>query len=38
MTMLQMVKAKSFDKKDVLTEDLFWRIVDIFLQKAGARR
>ena len=38
MTMLQMVKAKSFEKKDLLTEDEFRTIVDHVLQKAGARR
>ncbi len=38
MTMLQMVKAKSFEKKDLLTEDEFKAIVEQVLQKAVAHR
>jgi isopropylmalate/homocitrate/citramalate synthase len=37
MAMLQLVKAKSFEKKDLLTEDEFKAIVDRVLQKAAAR-
>src|SRR5690242_11166377 len=36
MTMLQMVKAKSFEKKDLLTADEFRAIVERVLQKAVA--
>ena len=36
MAMLQLVKAKSFEKKDLLTEDEFKSIVDRVLQKAAA--
>jgi isopropylmalate/homocitrate/citramalate synthase len=35
MTMLQQVKAKSFEKKDLLTADEFRSIVDRVLQKAS---
>jgi hypothetical protein len=35
--MLQMVKAKSFEKKDLLTADEFKAIADRVLQKAVAR-
>jgi isopropylmalate/homocitrate/citramalate synthase len=38
MAMLQMVKAKSFEKKDLLTADEFKAIVDRVLQKAAAPR
>jgi isopropylmalate/homocitrate/citramalate synthase len=38
MTMLQMVKAKSFEKKDLLTENEFKAIVEQVLQKAVAHR
>ena len=38
MTMLQMVKAKSFEKKDLLTMDEFKAIVEKVLQKAVAYR
>ena len=34
MAMLQLVKAKSFEKKDLLTEDEFKAIVERVLQKA----
>jgi isopropylmalate/homocitrate/citramalate synthase len=37
MAMLQMVKAKSFEKKDLLTADEFKAIADRVLQKAVAR-
>jgi len=37
MRMLQMVKAKSFEKKDLLTADEFKAIADGVLQKAVAR-
>jgi isopropylmalate/homocitrate/citramalate synthase len=37
MRMLQMVKAKSFEKKDLLTADEFKAIADRVLQKAVAR-
>jgi isopropylmalate/homocitrate/citramalate synthase len=37
MTMLQLVKAKSFEKKDLLTADEFKSIADRVLQKAAAR-
>jgi isopropylmalate/homocitrate/citramalate synthase len=37
MAMLQLVKAKSFEKKDLLTEQEFRAIVDRVLQKAVAR-
>ena len=36
MAMLQLVKAKSFEKKDLLTTDEFKSIVDSVLQKAPA--
>jgi isopropylmalate/homocitrate/citramalate synthase len=36
MAMLQQVKAKSFEKKDLLTADEFREIVDRVLQKASA--
>jgi uncharacterized protein YpuA (DUF1002 family) len=36
MAMLQQVKAKSFEKKDLLTTDEFREIVDRVLQKASA--
>jgi isopropylmalate/homocitrate/citramalate synthase len=36
MAMLQQVKAKSFEKKDLLTRDEFQEIVDRVLQKAAA--
>jgi isopropylmalate/homocitrate/citramalate synthase len=36
MAMLQQVKAKSFEKKDLLTADEFKEIVDRVLQKASA--
>jgi isopropylmalate/homocitrate/citramalate synthase len=36
MAMLQQVKAKSFEKKDLLTEDEFKKIVDRVLQKTPA--
>jgi isopropylmalate/homocitrate/citramalate synthase len=38
MAMLQMVKAKSFEKKDLLTVDEFKAIVELVLQKAVAHR
>lgn len=38
MAMLQMVKAKSFEKKDLLTADEFKAIVEKVLQKATATR
>ena len=38
MAMLQKVKAKSFEKKDLLTEDEFKAIVEQVLQKAVAHR
>ena len=38
MAMVQMVKAKSFEKKDLLTMDEFKAIVDRVLQKAAAQR
>ena len=38
ITMLQMVKAKSFEKKDLLTADEFKSIVEQVLQKAAAHR
>ncbi|MFY9531183.1 MAG: hypothetical protein WBC04_08475 [Candidatus Acidiferrales bacterium] len=38
MAMLQQVKAKSFEKKGLLTEAEFKSIVDRVLQKAAARR
>jgi isopropylmalate/homocitrate/citramalate synthase len=38
MAMLQMVKAKSFEKKDLLTADEFKAIVNRVLQKAVAHR
>jgi len=38
MTMLQMVKAKSFEKKDLLTEDEFKSIAERVLQRAVAHR
>ena len=34
--MLQLVKAKSFEKKDLLTEDEFKAIVEKVLQKTPA--
>src|SRR5580704_1112751 len=37
MAMVQMVKAKSFEKKDLLTADEFKSIADRVLQKAAAR-
>ena len=37
MAMLQLVKAKSFEKKDLLTADEFKAIVDRVLQKAPAQ-
>ena len=36
MAILQGVKAKSFEKKDLLTTDEFKKIVDGVLQKAPA--
>ena len=36
--MLQQVKAKSFEKKDLLTADEFRAIVDRVLEKASARQ
>jgi hypothetical protein len=36
MAMLQLVKAKSFEKKDLLTADEFKEIVDRVLQKTPA--
>ena len=36
MAMLQLVKAKSFDKKDLLTTDEFKTIVEKVLQKTPA--
>jgi hypothetical protein len=36
MAMVQMVKAKSFEKKDLLTAEEFKAIVDRVLQKATA--
>ena len=36
MAMLQLVKAKSFEKKDLLTADEFKAIVDRVLQKTPA--
>jgi hypothetical protein len=36
MAMLQQVKAKSFEKKDLLTADEFKTIVDRVLQKTPA--
>jgi len=38
MTMLQHVKAKSFEKKDLLTADEFRTIVDRVLQKQSVLR
>ena len=38
MAMLQQVKAKSFEKKDLLTTDEFRAIVDRVLEKAPARQ
>ena len=38
MAMLQQVKAKSFEKKDLLTADEFKAIVEHVLQKAVAHR
>ena len=38
MAMLQQVKAKSFEKKDLLTPDEFRAIVDRVLEKAPARQ
>src|SRR6202035_3395896 len=38
MAMLQQVKAKSFEKKDLLTADEFRAIVDRVLEKAPARQ
>ena len=38
MAMLQLVKAKSFEKKDLLTEDEFKLIVDRVLQKSAVHR
>jgi isopropylmalate/homocitrate/citramalate synthase len=37
MAMVQLVKAKSFEKKDLLTVDEFKSIADRVLQKAVAR-
>jgi hypothetical protein len=36
MAMLQLVKAKSFEKKDLLTPDEFKEIVDKVMQKTPA--
>jgi hypothetical protein len=38
MTMLQQVKAKSFEKKDLLTADEFKAIVDRVLKKTPVAR
>jgi isopropylmalate/homocitrate/citramalate synthase len=37
MAMVQLVKAKSFEKKDLLTAEEFKSIADRVLQKAAAR-